>query len=153
MAAARKALAALLAADGGGSAGIAEINEEEDHPSRSPPSVSAASQVAAFSRPDVTEADRRSPRLLLLNFDQAAGLNLQYSCHNAVLFAPLWGNDPVAACAQEQQAIGRVHRPGQQQDVNIYRIELRGPQGQATIDEEILARNTSQKLIAAATSN
>ncbi|CAE8594810.1 unnamed protein product [Polarella glacialis] len=151
MAAARTALTALPAADG--SVSFAEIIEEEDDPSRSSPSVSAASQVAAFARPDVTEADRRSPRVLLLSFDQAAGLNLQYSCHNAVLFAPLWGSDPVAACAQEQQAIGRVHRPGQQQDVNIYRIELRGPEGQATVDAECLARNKDEKLIAAATSN
>ena len=54
----------------------------------------------------------------------------------------------------EQQAIGRVLRPGQRNPVcYVYRLELKGPAGETTIDAELLARNTSKEAIDQATSN
>jgi len=111
-------------------------------------------EISAFACEDLTEADRATPRILLLTFEQAAGLNLQHSCHHVVLFAPLYtGLDPIAACAQEQQAIGRVHRPGQKQDVFVHRIIVRGPEGQHTMDDNVLSRNTNEDVIKAVTSD
>eukprot|EP00930_Biecheleria_cincta_P021338 TRINITY_DN1583_c0_g1_i3.p1 TRINITY_DN1583_c0_g1~~TRINITY_DN1583_c0_g1_i3.p1 ORF type:complete len:1977 (-),score=328.37 TRINITY_DN1583_c0_g1_i3:362-5602(-) len=109
--------------------------------------------LQAFMQQDVTEADRLRPRVLLLSFEQAAGLNLQHSCFHAVLFAPLSSDDEIHDCAREQQAIGRIHRPGQDKDVNVWRIILQGPDEQPTIDTQILAQNTKPARIAAATSN
>ena len=63
-----------------------------------------------------------APRVLLLSFENAAGLNLQYVCHHVVLYAPLWAQDTVAAVANEQQAIGRVYRYGQTQQVTVHRM-------------------------------
>lgn len=109
--------------------------------------------LLAFTQKDVTEADRLRPRVLLLSFDQAAGLNLQYSCYNAILFAPLSSDDEIHDCAREQQAVGRIHRPGQEKDVTVWRIILEGPDQQPTIDSQILEQNTKPARIAAATSN
>jgi site-specific DNA-cytosine methylase/superfamily II DNA or RNA helicase len=109
--------------------------------------------VKTFAHVDATDADRARPRVLLLTFEQAVGLNLQHSCHHAVLFAPLWGEDQVLACAQEQQAIGRIHRPGQKNDVHVYRLVVVGPKGEELVDQQVVRRNTSETLIAAATSN
>jgi SNF2 family DNA or RNA helicase len=53
----------------------------------------------------------------------------------------------------EQQAIGRVFRPGQTRDVRVHRILLRGPSGQQTIDSMIVERNTDEATIKAVTSN
>ena len=92
--------------------------------------------------------------MLLLPFEHAAGHNFQYVSHHVVLFAPLWrGDDPVAATAKEQQAIGRVFRPGQKQAVVVHRIVLKGPGGEDTLDKEMIARNRDPKTIQAATSS
>jgi hypothetical protein len=109
--------------------------------------------LMAFQQKDVTEADRLTPRVLLLSFDQAAGLNLQYSCYNAILFAPLSSDDEIHDCAREQQAVGRIHRPGQEKDVTVVRIILEGPEGQPTIDSQIMEQNIKPARIAAATCN
>jgi SNF2 family DNA or RNA helicase len=53
----------------------------------------------------------------------------------------------------EQQAIGRVFRPGQTRDVRIHRIVLHGPTGQNTIDQMIVERNTEEATIKAVTSS
>ena len=69
------------------------------------------------------------------------------------LFAPLFeGDDAVSATAKQQQAIGRVFRPGQRGEVQVYRILLRGLNGEATLDREMIARNRDEKTIQAATS-
>lgn len=108
----------------------------------------------AFAQPDVIEADKAKPRIALLTFDQAAGLNLQHSCSDIVLFAPLYtGSDPVTSCAKEQQAIGRVHRQGQTKNVSVYRIILKGPRRQDTLDTVVLKRNTKEETIKAVTSD
>jgi SNF2 family DNA or RNA helicase len=63
------------------------------------------------------------------------------------MFAPHYGEDEVAAVAVEQQAIGRVFRPGQTRDVEVHRILLA-----ESIDEALFRRNTNAKLVLAATS-
>ena len=57
----------------------------------------------------------------------------------------------IHAAANEQQAIGRVHRPGQTQDVHVHRLLLHGPTGQRTIDHRIFDRNTDRNVILQAT--
>jgi len=104
------------------------------------------SNFHAFARPDVTVEDKAKPRIALLTFDQATGLNLQHSCSDIVLFAPLYtGSDPVTSCGQEQQAIGRVHRLGQSKPVSVYRIIVTGPNDEETLDSVLLKRNTAEK--------
>ena len=102
---------------------------------------------------DQLESDRKRPRVLILPFAHAAGHNFQYVSSHVILFAPLYeGEDAVAATAKEQQAMGRVFRPGQRSPVQVYRIVLQGPKGEATLDREMIARNRDEKTIQAATS-
>jgi hypothetical protein len=63
---------------------------------------------------------RQHPWVLVLHFEQMAGLNLQPPCHNLILFTPLSiGDDgnignPVVDVSREMQAIDkRVFRTGQ----------------------------------------
>ena len=101
-------------------------------------------KLARFSQPDIQDPAR--PRVLLMSFDYSSALNLQHVSHNIVFYAPLWGEDPVGvhAAANEQQAIGRVVRIGQTQDVVVHRLIVVGPKGQETIEQRIVERNTSQ---------
>ena len=93
-----------------------------------------------------------APRVLLLSFENAAGLNLQYVCHHVVLYAPLWAQDTVAAVANEQQAIGRVYRYGQTQQVTVHRMLMHKERGNSqTVDEHLHAMNTAEATINAAT--
>ena len=90
--------------------------------------------------------------MLLLSFENAAGLNLQYVCHHVVLYAPLWAQDTVAAVANEQQAIGRVYRYGQTEDVTVHRLLMTKEGGAAqTVDEHLHSLNTNDETINAAT--
>ena len=92
-----------------------------------------------------------APRVLLLSFENAAGLNLQYVCHHVVLYAPLWAQDTVAAVANEQQAIGRVYRYGQTQQVTVHRMLMHKEGTSQTVDEHLHAMNTAEATINAAT--
>ena len=67
--------------------------------------------------------------------------------------SPRMSEDPkgIHAAANEQQAIGRVHRPGQTKDVHVHRLLLHGPTGQRTIDHRIFDRNTDRNVILQAT--
>ena len=84
----------------------------------------------------------------------AAGLNLQMECYNLVLFSPLYigsggvtGN-AVSDTSTELQAIGRVYRPGQPKEkVNVFRIELLGPDGEECLDGKLIRRNTDQETV------
>lgn len=100
---------------------------------------------------DVTEEDKNRPRVLVLHFEHAAGLNLQAECNNLILFTPLYGGeggtsgDVVADVSTEMQAIGRVFRPGQPKSkVYIYRIEVKGPNGEECLDGQLIRRNTDK---------
>lgn len=86
----------------------------------------------------------------------AAGLNLQKECYNLILYSSLYvgdggiTGDPVADASTEQQAIGRVFRPGQlRPEVSVYRIELQGPKGEECLDGYLIRRNTDENTLAA----
>jgi hypothetical protein len=114
---------------------------------------SGAERVYEFGQPDLTEQDRERPRVALLRFEHAAGHNFQRVSHNVIMYAPLWlDEDGVGAAAKEQQAIGRVNRPGQTKTVFVHRIMLQGPKGEKTIDHSLVERNTDKERIAKATS-
>ena len=87
----------------------------------------------------------------MLHFAHAAGLNLQTECYNLILFCPLYtgiggtSGDPVVDVSTEEQAIGRVHRPGQTHSkVMVYRIEVRGPDNEESLDGMLIRRNTDE---------
>ena len=71
-------------------------------------------KISWYQHGDATEADRKRPRVLVLHFEQAAGLNLQSECYNMIFFTPLYRgdggatSDPVADVSSELQAVGRV---------------------------------------------
>ena len=95
-------------------------------------------------------------RVLLLAYEDGAGLNLQHGCHQVVLYAPLAcppkdSEKVVAAVGKEQQSIGRVRRAGQKHTVGVHRIVLTGPDGQKTIDGLLHDRNEDKQLIRSAT--
>ena len=109
-------------------------------------------KIAWYQHGDATEEDRARPRVLVLHFEHAAGLNLQAECYNLILFTPLYvgeggaNSDPVADVSTEEQAIGRVFRPGQTKPrVNLYRIEVKGPNGEDCLDGQIIRRNTDEE--------
>lgn len=106
-----------------------------------------------FQLPDIHDPER--PLVLLISFDYSSALNLQKVSHNVVLYSPLWGEDAegVHAAANEQQAIGRVLRLGQTQDVVVHRIVAVGPKGQSSIEQRIVERNTGQEVTQQATNN
>ncbi|GKY91341.1 hypothetical protein MPSEU_000106300 [Mayamaea pseudoterrestris] len=113
-------------------------------------------KISHYQRADATDEDRARPRVLVLSFENAAGLNLQSESYNVVLFHPLYSgpgdNSEVADVSVELQAIGRVFRNGQTKpNVYIHRIEMLGPNGEECLDSQLLRRNTDQKTIAAAT--
>jgi hypothetical protein len=113
-------------------------------------------KISFFQRPDVTEEDRKRPHILVLHFDHAGGLNLQQECYNLILYSPLYvgdggmTDDPVADSSQEQQAIGRVFRPGQSSSkVYVYRLECRGTKDEECLDGCLIRRNTDEQTLAA----
>jgi hypothetical protein len=108
-------------------------------------------KLAWYQYADVTEEDKKRPRVLVLHFEHAAGLNLQAECNNLILFTPLYvgdggtSGDVVADVSTEMQAIGRVFRPGQPKPkVFIYRIEVKGPNGEECLDGQLIRRNTDK---------
>lgn len=114
-------------------------------------------KISWYQTGDATSEDRARPRVLVLNFEHAAGLNLQTECHHLILFSPLYvgeggsSSDPVADASTELQAIGRVFRPGQTApEVHVYRIEVQGPDGEDALDGQIIRRNTDEATIAMA---
>lgn len=111
-------------------------------------------KLAWYQYGDVTEEDKKRPRVLVLHFAHAAGLNLQAECNNIILYTPLYvgeggtSGDPVADASTELQAIGRVFRPGQPKSkVNVYRIEVIGPGGEECLDTHLIRRNTDEETI------
>jgi len=115
-------------------------------------------KISWYQTADVTAEDRARPRVLLLNFEHAAGLNLQTECNHLIFFSPLYvgqggtSGDAVTDASTELQAIGRVHRPGQPKtQVNVYRIEVRGPDDEECLDGQLIRRNTDEETVSMAT--
>ena len=110
--------------------------------------------ISWFRHVDATEEDKARPRILLLSFNQAAGHNLQEACHNVIMYDPMYsGSDAVADASVEEQALGRVMRQGQTDDVTCYRILVKGPNGERCLDDVIVERNLDEEVLRAATSN
>lgn len=110
--------------------------------------------ISWFRHTDATKEDKLRPRILLLSFNQAAGHNLQEACHNVIMFDPMYsGSDAVADASVEEQALGRVMRQGQTNDVTCYRILVKGPNGERCLDDTIVERNLDEDVLRAATSN
>jgi len=112
-------------------------------------------KIAWYQHGDATAEDKQRPRVLVLHFEHAAGLNLQTECHDLILFSPLYigeggtTSDSVSDASTEQQAIGRVFRPGQPNPtVNVFRIEVRGPDDEECLDGQLIRRNTDEETIA-----
>lgn len=115
-------------------------------------------KIGWYQTGDATEEDRQRPRVLVLHFEHAAGLNLQTECHNLILFSPLYvgdggtTGDPVSDASTELQAIGRVFRAGQTDPtVHVYRIEVEGPNGEECLDGQLIRRNTDEETVQMAT--
>jgi hypothetical protein len=111
-------------------------------------------KISWYQSGDATDEDRARPRILVLHFEHAAGLNLQAECYNLILFTPLYvgsggaSSDPVSDTSTELQAIGRVFRAGQTHTkVNIFRIEVQGPDGEECLDGQLIQRNTDEHII------
>ena len=109
-------------------------------------------KISWYQHGDATQEDKQRPRVLLLHFEHAAGLNLQTECYNMILFTPLYvgeggaNSDPVSDVSTELQAMGRVYRPGQTHNVvNVYRIEVRGPNDEECLDGQLIRRNTDEE--------
>ncbi len=110
--------------------------------------------ISWFRHTDATDEDRLRPRILLLSYNQSAGHNLQEDCHNVIMYDPMFsGSDAVADASVEEQALGRVMRQGQNEDVTCYRILVRGPDGERCLDDVIIERNLDEDVLRAATSN
>lgn len=119
-------------------------------------------KIGRFSTVDTTEEEKARPRVLILNFEHAAGLNLQAACHDLIFFTPLYSGlglqgDQVGDCSTELQAIGRIHRIGQTSDVRIWRLTVHGPDGEAnadgTVDVTLTARTTDKETVKMATNS
>ena len=109
-------------------------------------------KIGWYQHGDATPEDRARPRVLVLHFEHAAGLNLQSECSHLILFTPLYvgvggiSGDAVADASTEMQAIGRVYRPGQlRPQVHVYRIEVQGPDGEECLDGQLIRRNTDEE--------
>ena len=110
--------------------------------------------ISWFRHLDVNEEERQRPRILILDFVQAAGHNLQAAIADVIFYDPVYTSpDAVADVSTEEQAVGRVYRQGQHRDVTCTRIVVNGPNGEKCLDDWIVARNTSPSNIQAATSN
>ena len=110
--------------------------------------------ISWFRHLDLNEEERHRPRILVLDFVQAAGHNLQAAIADVVFYDPVYTSpDAVADVSTEEQALGRVYRQGQTRDVTCIRIVVNGPNGEKCLDDWMVSRNTSPSNIQAATSN
>ena len=75
----------------------------------------------------MTKAFNQGERDVFLISLKAGGVGLNLTGANTVILVDLWWNPAV-----ESQAIGRAHRMGQDQAVEVYRLVTRG-----TIEEKI----------------
>lgn len=78
-------------------------------------------------RQEMTKAFNQGERDVFLISLKAGGVGLNLTGANTVILVDLWWNPAV-----ESQAIGRAHRMGQEQAVEVYRLVTRG-----TIEEKI----------------
>lgn len=96
-----------------------------------------SSSMSIKTRKDVISNFEKSDNaVLLMTYDIGAeGLNLQ--CASVVMLVDLWWNS-----AKMDQAIGRVYRPGQKSDVNVYMFV-----SNTFIESKLIEKNTVKSTI------
>lgn len=96
-----------------------------------------SSSMSINTRKDIISAFEKSDNaILLLTYDIGAeGLNLQ--CASVVMLVDLWWNS-----AKMDQAIGRVYRPGQKSEVNVYIFV-----SNTFIESKLIEKNTIKNII------
>ena len=115
-------------------------------------------KISRYRNATVQDGERQ--RVLILNFENCAGLNLQAACHDVIFYVPVYSmeNNNVKDASSEQQAIGRVYRTGQTRDVTIHRIIMEPPATEdekvkknGTLDRWVHNRNTNEEAVQRAT--
>ncbi|MFC5630249.1 MULTISPECIES: DEAD/DEAH box helicase [Streptococcus] len=89
----------------------------------------------AKERQDMTRAFNKGAKDAFLISLKAGGVGLNLTGADTVILVDLWWNPAV-----EMQAIGRAHRLGQKENVEVYRLITKG-----TIEEKILELQESKK--------
>ena len=110
--------------------------------------TASTDDIADFAKPGMLGAD--SPRVLILDYAEGVGLNLQHVSSCVVLFMPEYREDPVDAAAATYQATRRVYRHGQTEArVLVARIVLtHGEESEAlTVDEHLDQRNFDDDIV------
>lgn len=100
---------------------------EEELPQLSLTSFKITGSTPSQERQEMTKAFNQGERDVFLISLKAGGVGLNLTGADTVILVDLWWNPAV-----ESQAIGRAHRMGQEQAVEVYRLVTRG-----TIEEKI----------------
>ena len=100
---------------------------EEELPQLGLTSFKITGSTPSQERQEMTKSFNQGERDVFLISLKAGGVGLNLTGANTVILVDLWWNPAV-----ESQAIGRAHRMGQEQAVEVYRMVTRG-----TIEEKI----------------
>ena len=100
---------------------------EQELPDLGLTSFKITGSTPAIERQDMTKAFNQGERDAFLISLKAGGVGLNLTGADTVILVDLWWNPAV-----EAQAIGRAHRMGQEETVEVYRLVTRG-----TIEEKI----------------
>lgn len=100
---------------------------EQELPDLGLTSFKITGSTPAKERQDMTKAFNQGERDAFLISLKAGGVGLNLTGADTVILVDLWWNPAV-----EAQAIGRAHRIGQEETVEVYRLVTRG-----TIEEKI----------------
>ena len=100
---------------------------EEELPQLGLTSYKITGSTPSQERQEMTKAFNQGERDVFLISLKAGGIGLNLTGADTVILVDLWWNPAV-----ESQAIGRAHRMGQEQAVEVYRLVTRG-----TIEEKI----------------
>ena len=100
---------------------------EQELPDLGLTSFKITGSTPAQERQEMTKAFNQGERDVFLISLKAGGVGLNLTGADTVILVDLWWNPAV-----ESQAIGRAHRMGQEQAVEVYRLVTRG-----TIEEKI----------------
>ncbi|MBS5367015.1 MAG: DEAD/DEAH box helicase, partial [Streptococcus mitis] len=100
---------------------------EQELPDLGMTSFKITGSTPAKERQDMTKAFNQGERDAFLISLKAGGVGLNLTGADTVILVDLWWNPAV-----EAQAIGRAHRMGQEETVEVYRLVTRG-----TIEEKI----------------
>ena len=106
---------------------------EQELPDLGLTSFKITGSTPAKERQDMTKAFNQGERDAFLISLKAGGVGLNLTGADTVILVDLWWNPAV-----EAQAIGRAHRMGQEETVEVYRLVTKG-----TIEEKF--RNSKNK--------